>query len=390
VNRLRVITIAGDADLETRLAWSLSERRDIEVVLRCVDRVEVLAASEGGSLDAALVLGVPRWLDRDLVEGVVSRSIRVVGIPAGIDDLGPLEDLGCEVLPAGVSDESVVERLREVPMVLPQASPTSPSGRSVVVWGPKGAPGRTRIAIELAYMAGSSGTSTALVDADPHGGDVAQLLDVSSDAPGLAYLSRHVEDLASLEGNLGWATVVPGIVDPSRWCDVTIDGWSRLTSALRSAHSLTLHDVGFGLDAPSDDGRAPAQQRHEVARSAIADASHVLAVFRGDPVGVKHLLWGIDQLRHITEMDRVILVANQVASGDERPLRDALQRHLGRTPDAIVPLRPERFAEALRKGRPVSASRGTSDVTRGLDHIARRMGATTAARGILTRLGGRG
>jgi len=41
------------------------------------------------------------------------------------------------------------------------------------VWGPKGAPGRTTVAVNLAFEAAAAGGEVLLVDADTYGGAVA-------------------------------------------------------------------------------------------------------------------------------------------------------------------------------------------------------------------------
>jgi Mrp family chromosome partitioning ATPase len=59
---------------------------------------------------------------------------------------------------------------------LPLARPLEPgNGRVIAVWGPKGAPGRTTVALNLAFEAAPLAGETLLVDADTYGGSIAQV-----------------------------------------------------------------------------------------------------------------------------------------------------------------------------------------------------------------------
>ena len=59
----------------------------------------------------------------------------------------------------------------------------------VAVWGPAGAPGRTTVATGLAAVLATRGP-TMLVDADPYGGSVAQVLGVLDEVSGLLAAAR--------------------------------------------------------------------------------------------------------------------------------------------------------------------------------------------------------
>src|SRR4029079_8436745 len=80
------------------------------------------------------------------------------------------------------------------------AGPTS--GRTLVVWGPAGAPGRTTVAVALASAVARRGLRTTLVDADPYGGTVAQHLGVLDEVSGVLSAARLTAD-GALEARLG-------------------------------------------------------------------------------------------------------------------------------------------------------------------------------------------
>src|SRR3546814_15765417 len=63
-------------------------------------------------------------------------------------------------------------------------------GRSVVVWGPTGGPGRTTVALGLAGEMARRGAAPLVLDVDPWGGSVGQHLGVLAEVSGLLACAR--------------------------------------------------------------------------------------------------------------------------------------------------------------------------------------------------------
>jgi Mrp family chromosome partitioning ATPase len=113
----------------------------------------------------------------------------VVGVAAAGDEAGErrLRQLGLlHVAVDGDPPDVLVDRARAALAAEPAADeeppapsqvPTRPDagGRRILaaVWGPKGAPGRTTVAVNLAFEAAAAGGEVLLVDADTYGGAVA-------------------------------------------------------------------------------------------------------------------------------------------------------------------------------------------------------------------------
>src|SRR6266511_2889737 len=74
--------------------------------------------------------------------------------------------------------------------VEPAADAVEHRNALVVVWGPKGAPGRTTVAVNLAFEALPFTGETLLVDADTYGGSISQTLGFLDEHPGLAWAAR--------------------------------------------------------------------------------------------------------------------------------------------------------------------------------------------------------
>lgn len=389
---LRVITLAGDASREPEVAAAITREPGLELVLRCVDRVEALAALRGASVDVAVAVGPVAWFDYQCLQEFRARGIRVLGLASDPVQVEGLEVTGVEVIPPhkGVAD---LPELLEGPALSPVEEPSGNKGRLIAVWGAKGAPGRTSVAVELASTLALSQPSTLLLDADLYGGDVAQVLGLTAELPGLVALSRHgakgelagtawSEELRRAEPH--GPLLVPGLLRAELWEEVSPFGWSAVLEAATATFRFTVADVGFCLESSRS-----APGRNEIARCTVSAASHVVAVVRADPIGVKNFLWALNDIRDLELAERVLVVLNRVRPGEAKDLRVVLKRHMGRLPVTEIPDRPDLFARALWQGRSLSSTDPQSEISARVRDLAAAVGAAVPPRGFLARLAGR-
>ena len=397
----RVVTVAGDPDAEARFTTALAARHDVEVAFRCVDRVELLAALRGIAPDLVVVVGCPVWLDRQSCDEAVTARVPVVGLVGAADEADALARLGILALPADAEPDRVLA-VRSSEAALPEAPADlareiGPRGRLVAVWGPKGAPGRSRIAIEIAAELAASEPATVLVDADTYGGDLAQMLGIAEELPGLVWgcqaAARGAADRDRLMTGLRRAgssgpVLVPGIARPDLWRDVGEFAWRELLAALREAFVNVVADAGFCLE---DDSAAYAvgEGRNGIARQLVRTADSVVAVCRCDPLGLKSFLWAYPTLAELVDEDRIQVVANRVASGEEGSVADLLRRHAGKGPVAYVPDDPGLLRAAVARGVSVREMAASSGFTRALTGVAAAFGAKPRPTGVFARLSGR-
>ena len=145
MSTMRIATLAAEPEHEARTATWLSARSDCELVLRCMDRVDLLAAIRGGGLDAVVAIGVPTWLDRQCAQEIAQRGVTLVGLVGSSNGAERLTDFGGTVLALGASPDDVLAACRGNPPApirkLHSSQPSGRLGRLIVCWGPKGSPG---------------------------------------------------------------------------------------------------------------------------------------------------------------------------------------------------------------------------------------------------------
>ena len=386
-----MVTVAGNVDRETRIAEDLSRMGSAELVLRCLDRGELSAAVRGARIDVVVFVGAPAWLDSSVV--VEARSAaRLVGIAADPLEAEALRRLGVELADPAIRIADMLSVVDDVPVSPPVERDV---GRLVAVWGPKGAPGRSTVAVELAAEMSAAEPRTALIDADTYGGDIAQMLAVVEEIPTIVWAAQ-----AAAEGSLddsaltstlrragaGGPVLLPGINRSELWTDMTSYGWSRLLDTFTAIFAFTVVDVGFGIEF---DERFQ-HERDRLARQTISAANAVVAVCRADPVGIKTFLWSMEKLKELRGLEDVYIVANKVGPGEADEVGYVMKKHLGKRPLVCLPARHGEARAAIDRGVAIREIKPSGEIASGIRDLASGLGARVPARGLLTRLGGRG
>lgn len=396
---LPVLTAVPGADWEADLVAALEpEQTGVDIVRRCVDLPDLLAAAASGTARAALLSADLRRLDRDALTRLVLARVAVVGLVTPGDEvaerrlrqLGVTRVLSADATPAAIAsavtaavtelDDAGTEGARRAyaePMAaLPDLPPLDDEGvlepplpagvgRILAVWGPTGAPGRTSLAIGIATELAAAGLPTLLVDADVYGGTVAPALGMLDEAPGVAAAARQgnagtldLPALARLAPVLGRdLRVLTGIARSDRWPELRPAALEVVLALARNLATWTVVDCGFCLEEDEElsfDTAAP--RRNGATLEVLARADTVLAVGAADPIGTQRLVRGLSALREAApDVDPVVVLnrvrRSAVGSDPKRRLAEALERYAGVTRLAFVPEDREAYDAALLAGR---------------------------------------
>ena len=385
---LRVVTVAGDAQGESRLAEEIGRDPGLELVLRCLDRSELLAAIRGASIDVIAFVGAPAWLDAQTISEAGAHEVRMVGIARDPLEAETLRRLQVTLLPPGAGASAL-----SAP-VMDEGAPSGPLERGdlIAVWGPKGAPGRTTVAVELAFEIAGYDGRTLLVDADTYGGDISQMLAVVDEVPTIVWAANAAAhdrlDEASLFSSLRRVgdqgpVFLAGIHRSELWADISAYGWDRLLDVLSSVFPFTVIDAGFGIEL---DERVQ-HDRDRLTRRTIAQADHVVAVCRADPVGIKTFLWSMQQMKELRSLEDVIVVANRVASGEADEVRYILCKHLGKRPIVMVPDAPAETRRAVAAGLSIREKKSDAVIVTRIRELSAALGIGRPRSRLLTRVG---
>ncbi len=391
--KTRVVTLSGDAQREASLAIALSNHPEVELLLRCVDRVELLGAIRSGRVDAIVSIGQPDWFDRQCRAEAALAGARVVMI--GPTDVTGWPD-GTAVLPAGASIAEIVAFALDSPPIAGESAAIDEQrrGQLIAVWGPKGAPGRTRVAIELACEISRRDDPALLVDADPYGGDVAQLLGLVEELPTIIWASRlaakgalSAAEIASELRRIGsdGPIALPGLPRSELWAEVSDFAWRELLDVVGRQFLYSIVDVGFCLEPPTG---SAVLDRNRMARAAVSTADRVIAVCRPDPVGVKNFIWAFAELSDLVRDIPISIVLNRTNARQAREAASLLRRHLGRSIAAVVPEMDGVVATALTRGLAAREIDRNGDLAAAMATLVALIGAPARHRGVMGRLAG--
>lgn len=252
--------------------------------------------------------------------------------------------------------------------------PRAAGPRTIAVWGPPGAPGRTTMAVTLATELARGGRHVALVDADTHAPAVAISLGLADEGPGFAAACRQAElgvlDAAELtrislplESDGGSVDVLVGINRPSRWPELTASRVADALGACREWADHTVVDVAASLEHDEEivSDLVGGLRRNAATLAALAAADHIVAVLAADPVSTARFLRGYTELRAVVGATPISVVVNRFrgpALGiDARgQLRRTLERYAGIREVWFVPDDRRGMDAAILAARPVAAA----------------------------------
>jgi MinD-like ATPase involved in chromosome partitioning or flagellar assembly len=394
---LVVVVVASGAAWESQVLGLVGAESGMVVLKRCVDVDEALATGTSGQADAAVVAFDAPGLDPTAVDLLHRQGLRVVAIGpddeagrtrasrigvdvlVGRDDLHLLTGALRDGADGSTYDGPAPDDTDDTDVSARPAVGGSP-GRSLVVWGPAGAPGRTTLAVALAAALAGRGQRTTLVDADPYGGSVAQQLGVLDEVSGLLSAARLTGDgalearLATVQRSLGERlTVVTGLPRADRWVEVRAGVVEHLVEALGTLGHVVV-DTGFGLEDDRSGDLVARPGRNQLTLGALEVADEVLVVGTADPIGLSRLARGLVDLREVSPGASVRVVVNRM-----RPTLGWSERDITGMVEGFARLVGVHFLPDDRAAADCALTAGSSIVDVGESDLAEALRALTDA-----------
>ena len=373
----------------------------LQVVRRCADVPEVVAAGLAGLGSLAVLSADLPGLDRPVLRQLAGSGVRTI-LVAAEQDAERCRALGATTVTpeaAGAAEWSrVVAELAgsEPAEVVAPAPPApadeddgDPAGRIAVVWGPRGSPGRTTVAVNLAQELSGRG-EVLLVDADTEAPSVTQVLGVLDETAGIAAAARLAGDgrldgaaLLSLTRRLDRGPrLLTGLTRADRWRELPAASLDVVWERARELAGWTVVDVGAGIDDPGGGltaGIAP--RRHQAALSALGASDVVVVVGAAEPVGMHRLVMALQELTEsgvsAPHAQRVVVVnrlrGSATGASPEQAVIESLARFAGVSAPVLVPDDRPALDRAVLRGAPLAEVAPGSRARTALRELADRV-----------------
>lgn len=311
------------------------------------------------------------------------RGIRIVVLVENDDAQRRVHALGWAHAASLHSPVSVVAAIRgdtkagrgsfAMPDAAGEVLATGAGGKVFTVWGAGGAPGRSTLAIELAYELARGGRTVALVDADTYGPSLALALGLADEGPGFAAACRaadvgmlDADELTRISTPIahhdGHVRVLTGLNRPGRWPELNEERVFAALEVCRAWADYVVVDVAAPLERDEEivsdlDGL----RRNAATFGALRAADHVVAVASIEPVSIARFVRGYVDLRALVGATPVAVVVNRLRSGalgvDARgQVRAALTQFAGVEAVSFLPFDSRATDAAMLAANPIAIS----------------------------------
>ncbi|NQV06299.1 hypothetical protein HQ535_07095 [bacterium] len=338
----RVATVLSARDWERHLVAHAREAATLRLVLRAFRPEDVSAARP--ELDVVVAGSETAWVTGARIASWRRSGLAVIGIhPRGDSPARTrLEDAGADqVLADDVPPETIAHAAVSLGPAGPETRSSDPAGPVILVAGPRGAPGRTEMALALAWELGVGERRPILIDLDTAAPSLAIRLGVPPrpdvrDAIEGNHLSGHLPDAAI--HRIGPIDLVVGSHREGS-TPATPGELEDLVSSAAPGHSAVVLDPG------------PLIGDEHMVRS----ADRALLVVEGSPTGIVRAA----RVAAAWMGPLPSLILNRVPPRRRDDIVCAARRWTGLEPEAIIPHLPAVASAARRGDIPIRALRKT-------------------------------
>lgn len=247
----------------------------------------------------------------------------------------------------------------------------------LAVWGPHGSPGKSTVALNLAFELASH-KRTLLVDLDLESPNLTLLLGVTEPSVGITGVARlirqgrlNLEQLLRLSVNIKQRnlrlSLLPGLANPNRWPEITEETVSGLLAIAKYEFDVIIFDLSSSLEENLYQ-TSNSSTRNGATRKALQLATQTITVLKDSKVSLQNYVNQFLELQTLNS-SRLVVVNQHGVSKLERALRELTKETVfHKIPNDLPSLE---LSEA--QGLPLALSRRKSPARNAILSLANRL-----------------
>ena len=393
--KTNILLALADQTWQLEAMTTLNEQTQLKIKRRCVDSVDLMAAIHLGLANKIIISADFPNLNSETIANAKKLGCDIYGLFLQ-DDLDSIEKLnGFGILQNYVINQSEVGKsLKQLISHLLNISDIDKFSNEpevfkeipglICVWGTSGSPGRTSVAINIAFSLTDKNSPTLLIDLDAIAPSINSSLGLVSEVPGISSvvhdalkgrLSTQSIEKNVIEVNPG-LHVLTGITNPKRWPELRTEGLLQVLNMCSQIYSNIICDLSAVLPESSDASLNDVDifKRFDHIPKVLEMSSINIFVLSATPLSLIRASESLEALREITKKEPLVLVnkVNDFNLGVK--YEKTVEAILGRWTDIAtihrIPERPELFSESWLRAESIREL-GDQEIIRIFDSISR-------------------
>jgi MinD-like ATPase involved in chromosome partitioning or flagellar assembly len=245
------------------------------------------------------------------------------------------------------------------------------------VWGPHGAPGKSTVAMNLAFEMAQT-KSTLLVDLDLVAPTQTVLLGIHEPTPGLTAIARLIRQGRLTPAELQRLSLqvrhkhtrlrlLPGLSSPNRWSEITEDTVIQLLRIAKVDFECIVIDLASPLEDNLTTTTSPTS-RNGATRAALTQATQVITVIRNTKVSLQNYANQFIELQNLNKNRKLII---NMAENDKLP--GVIKQLTKESVTQKIPHDESSLTLAESQGLPLAVTRRKSPARIAIMNLAHRL-----------------
>lgn len=343
--KTEIILGLNDNAWQLELISNLNEQSNVIIKRRCVDAIDLISSIQTSNSITVVISADFSLLNLETIKHINQNNVKVIGVylTEELDQYEKLKNLGLKFT-QGINFRDVESSAMQLMNLIETKEETKSLELTIPglisIWGNHGAPGRTTVAINIAYCLAKANQPTLIVDLDAVAPSISSSLSIVSEIPGISSTihdamygklskSNFDKNIFEVSKNLH---VLTGISNSKRWMELRTAGLIEVLKFASQFYANIVCDLSSVLpdQLEKDNYDQGIFKRFEHIPKIIELSSKIIYVMQANPLSLIRCNDNLEILREINPLEPFIVLnrVNQVYLGKryESVINDILLR----------------------------------------------------------------